>query len=187
MGRTAAGVRGIRLADENDKVVGMICIDNMESSVLVVSENGYGKRSKVQDYRTTNRGGKGVKTISITGARQGILSLYVGINNEKNDDQLTEILIGLAHKEGNIDDQNTIKTGIDFLEREKKFLVVSGTSFFKVSPKDLQIEKLQKPVVDGKLIEGDRYKNWINTKQIRKADLKKTFEKVHKHLQQWQW
>ena len=66
MGRTAAGVRGIRLADDNDEVVGMICIEDQESTVLVVAENGYGKRSAVEDYRITNRGGKGVKTINVT-------------------------------------------------------------------------------------------------------------------------
>ena len=66
MGRTASGVRGIRLADENDEVVGMICIEDQESTVLVVAENGYGKRSAVEDYRITNRGGKGVKTINVT-------------------------------------------------------------------------------------------------------------------------
>ncbi len=65
MGRTAAGVRGIRLA-ENDELVGMICINDDEHNVLVVSENGYGKRSLIEDYRITNRGGKGVKTINIT-------------------------------------------------------------------------------------------------------------------------
>ena len=58
MGRTAAGVRGIRLANDNDEVVGMICVNDIQSSVLVVSENGYGKRSAVEDYRITNRGGK---------------------------------------------------------------------------------------------------------------------------------
>ena len=66
MGRNASGVRGIRLADEKDMVVGMICVDDLESNVLVVSENGYGKRSPVIDYRETNRGGKGVKTLNIT-------------------------------------------------------------------------------------------------------------------------
>ena len=75
MGRTAAGVRGIRLADKNDEVVGMICIDNMESSVLVVSENGYGKRSDVENYRITNRGGKGVKTINITEKTGDLITL----------------------------------------------------------------------------------------------------------------
>src|SRR6056297_2496544 len=66
MGRNASGVRGITLADDNDEVVGMITVENFNSDILVVSENGYGKRSSLEDYRITNRGGKGVKTISIT-------------------------------------------------------------------------------------------------------------------------
>jgi len=67
MGRTASGVRGIRLADEKtDFVIGMITVENKEKEILVVSEKGYGKRSDIDEYRTTNRGGKGVKTINVT-------------------------------------------------------------------------------------------------------------------------
>jgi len=66
MGRTASGVRGITLAGENDEVIGMVCVQNGHEDILVISENGYGKRSKIDDYRVTNRGGKGVKTINIT-------------------------------------------------------------------------------------------------------------------------
>ncbi len=66
MGRTATGVRGVTLAGPNDEVIGMISVDNPETSVLVVSEKGYGKRTDIEDYRITNRGGKGVKTINIT-------------------------------------------------------------------------------------------------------------------------
>jgi DNA gyrase subunit A len=66
MGRNASGVRGIRLADDADEVVGMIAINDTASEILVVSENGFGKRSSIEDYRITNRGGKGVKTISVT-------------------------------------------------------------------------------------------------------------------------
>jgi len=67
MGRNAAGVRGITLADQKkDEVIGMVCISEPGYDVLVVSENGYGKRSSLDDYRITNRGGKGVKTINIT-------------------------------------------------------------------------------------------------------------------------
>ena len=66
MGRNASGVRGIRLNSEKDEVIGMIAINESETDVLVVSENGYGKRSSLEDYRITNRGGKGVKTISVT-------------------------------------------------------------------------------------------------------------------------
>ncbi len=66
MGRNASGVRGIRLQHNKDEVIGMVSVNDMESNILVVSSNGYGKRSKLDDYRITNRGGKGVKTISIT-------------------------------------------------------------------------------------------------------------------------
>ena len=66
MGRNASGVRGIRLQHNKDEVIGMVSVNDMESNILVVSSNGYGKRSKLEDYRITNRGGKGVKTISIT-------------------------------------------------------------------------------------------------------------------------
>ena len=65
IGRTASGVRGISLP-ENDEVIGMICVENEMEDVMVVSENGFGKRSKIEDYRVTNRGGKGVKTINVT-------------------------------------------------------------------------------------------------------------------------
>src|SRR5690606_18075939 len=57
MGRTASGVRGITLAHENDEVIGMVTVNDMASEILVVSENGYGKRSSLEDYRVTNRGG----------------------------------------------------------------------------------------------------------------------------------
>ncbi|WP_199138108.1 DNA gyrase subunit A [Pedobacter sp. ASV12] len=66
MGRTATGVRGVTLAHDQDEVVGMIAVDDKEATVLVVSEKGYGKRTDIDDYRVTNRGGKGVKTINIT-------------------------------------------------------------------------------------------------------------------------
>ncbi|MFD1163248.1 MULTISPECIES: DNA gyrase subunit A [Hwangdonia] len=85
MGRGASGVRGIRLQDEKtDEVVGMIAVDDMESDILVVSENGYGKRSSLEDYRITNRGGKGVKTISITEKTGNLVS----IKNVTDDDDL---------------------------------------------------------------------------------------------------
>jgi DNA gyrase subunit A len=84
MGRIATGVRGMTLDDDNDEAVGMVCIKNPEKEhILVVSEQGYGKRSKIDDYRITNRGGKGVKTINVT-EKTGKL---VGIKNvtEEND------------------------------------------------------------------------------------------------------
>ena len=84
MGRNASGVRGIRLKDSSDEVIGMISVNDMDSDILVVSENGYGKRSSLEDYRITNRGGKGVKTISIT-EKTGDL---VSIKNVSDGDDL---------------------------------------------------------------------------------------------------
>ncbi|WP_411767412.1 DNA gyrase subunit A [Winogradskyella sp. A3E31] len=84
MGRNASGVRGIRLGHDKDEVIGMIAVNDMDSNILVVSENGYGKRSSLEDYRVTNRGGKGVKTISIT-EKTGKL---VAIKNVSDEDDL---------------------------------------------------------------------------------------------------
>jgi len=91
MGRTASGVRGVKLQSPTDEVIGMVNIDSPEQSILVVSENGYGKRSFLNDpedgeaiYRVTNRGGKGVKTLSIT-EKTGKL---IAIKQVSNDDQL---------------------------------------------------------------------------------------------------
>jgi DNA gyrase subunit A len=84
MGRNASGVRGIRLANKKDEVIGMITVDDLNSNILVVSENGYGKQSSIEDYRITNRGGKGVKTISIT-EKTGNL---VAIKNVTDEDDL---------------------------------------------------------------------------------------------------
>ncbi|MFK5890918.1 MAG: DNA gyrase subunit A [Flavobacteriaceae bacterium] len=84
MGRNASGVRGIKLANDKDEVIGMIAIEDANSEVLVVSANGYGKRSSVEDYRITNRGGKGVKTINVT-EKTGNL---VAIKNVSDTDDL---------------------------------------------------------------------------------------------------
>ena len=84
MGRNASGVRGIRLANNADEVIGMVSVNDMDSDILVVSENGYGKRSKLEDYRMTNRGGKGVKTISITDKTGSLVS----IKNVSDSDDL---------------------------------------------------------------------------------------------------
>jgi DNA gyrase subunit A len=75
MGRTASGVRGISLKDESDEVIGMVTVNDFNSEILVVSENGYGKRSSLEEYRITNRGGKGVKTLNITEKTGSLISI----------------------------------------------------------------------------------------------------------------
>ncbi len=75
MGRTASGVRGITLKDDSDEVIGMVTVNDMNSEILVVAENGYGKRSSLDEYRITNRGGKGVKTLNITEKTGKLISI----------------------------------------------------------------------------------------------------------------
>ncbi|RTY97185.1 DNA gyrase subunit A [Flavobacterium sp. RSP49] len=75
MGRTASGVRGITLKDDSDEVIGMVTVNDMSSEILVVAENGYGKRSSLDEYRITNRGGKGVKTLNITEKTGKLISI----------------------------------------------------------------------------------------------------------------
>ncbi|MFT5236966.1 MAG: DNA gyrase subunit A [Flavobacteriaceae bacterium] len=77
MGRNASGVRGITLNHKDDQVIGMIAVNDKESDILVVSENGYGKRSTLEDYRITNRGGKGVKTINVTEKTGNLVAIKV--------------------------------------------------------------------------------------------------------------
>lgn len=84
MGRTASGVKGMELDDENDEVVGMICLkDITKETILVVSEQGYGKRSNPEDYRITNRGGKGVRTLNIT-EKTGKLVAILNVTDEND-------------------------------------------------------------------------------------------------------
>ena len=101
MGRTATGVRGISLASDSDEVVGMIAVDSPETTVLVVSERGYGKRTDIEDYRVTNRGGKGVKTINVT-EKTGELVAIKGVTD--NDDLM------IINKSGIV-----IRIGVDTL------------------------------------------------------------------------
>ena len=86
MGRNASGVRGITLNGPSDEVIGMVSVSDSETEILVVSENGYGKRSSLDDYRTTNRGGKGVKTLSITDKTGELVSI-------KNVSDLDDLMI----------------------------------------------------------------------------------------------
>lgn len=86
MGRTASGVRGITLGHANDEVVGMVAVNDMESNILVVSEKGYGKRSNLEDYRITNRGGKGVKTLNISEKTGNLVAI-------KNVDDTNDLMI----------------------------------------------------------------------------------------------
>jgi DNA gyrase subunit A len=97
MGRTATGVRGITLGSKTDEVIGMICVNGPEESILVVSEKGYGKRSDLEDYRVTNRGGKGVKTINVTEKTGSLIAIK---NVTDTDDLMIINLSGIIIRMG---------------------------------------------------------------------------------------
>ena len=127
MGRTASGVRGFRIdEDGQDEVVGMICVNDPErETVLVVSENGYGKRTAVEDYRVTNRGGKGVKTLDVTEKTGKV----VAIKSVTEDDDLmiinkSGITIRLRLKEVRV--QGRATQGVRLINLEKRGDVISS-------------------------------------------------------------
>ena len=99
MGRTASGVRGVRLENEKDEVIGMVCVpdNNEETSIMVVSEKGYGKRTAIDDYRITGRGGKGVKTLSITDKTGALISIK-DVTDENNLMIITKLGITIRMK-----------------------------------------------------------------------------------------
>ena len=157
MGRTAAGVRGIRLKDDKDKVIGMICINDSESSVLVVAENGYGKRSAVDDYRITNRGGKGVKTINITEKTGDLISL----KNVSDDEDLMVI-----NKSG-----VTIRIAVDTLREMGR--ATQGVRIIRLKDDDsiASVAKVSRfEVQEDELLEGEKgkIKNEESSEEINK-------------------
>jgi DNA gyrase subunit A len=140
MGRTAAGVRGVTLDTSTDKVIGMVCITREDANLLVVSENGYGKRSSIEDYRITKRGGKGVYTINIT-EKTGRL---VAIKEVGDDDDLMII------------NRSGITIRISVTELRVMGRATQGVRLIKLNEDDRisSVEKIQK--IEGERIEGEK-------------------------------
>jgi DNA gyrase subunit A len=146
MGRTATGVRGINLSSDNDEVIGMVTVNDPSQTILVVSENGYGKRSEVEEYRVTNRGAKGVKTINIT-EKTGQL---IAIKNVTDEDDLmiinkSGIVLRMAIKDIRVMGRNT--QGVRLINLKDNDSIAAVT----VVPKDEE-EEVVKP--DGEILEG---------------------------------
>ena len=141
MGRVATGVRGMRLDGGDDEVVGMIVVNNSETeTIMVVSENGYGKRSQVEDYRKTNRGGKGVKTLNITDKTGRLVS----IKNVTDDNDLmiinkSGITIRLAVAECRVMGRNT--QGVRLINLTKKNDVIASVCKVMSSELEASVEE----------------------------------------------
>ena len=141
MGRTATGVRGITLGSENDEVIGMISVNDEDTTVLVVSEKGYGKRSSLDDYRVTNRGGKGVKTLNITD-KTGSLVAIKGVTD--NDDLM------IINKSGIV-----IRIGVETLRVMGR--ATQGVRLITLKETDdiASIAKVQREEEEDEIIEGE--------------------------------
>jgi len=139
MGRTATGVRGVTLESDADKVIGMVCISREDANLLVVSEKGYGKRSLVDDYRITRRGGKGVKTINITEKTGKLVAIKEVVDN---DDLM------IINKSG-------ISIRISVAELRIMGRATQGVRLIKLNEDDAisSVEKIQK--IEGELPEGE--------------------------------
>ncbi len=139
MGRTATGVRGVTLESDSDKVIGMVCISREDANLLVVSEKGYGKRSLVDDYRITRRGGKGVKTINITEKTGKLVAIKEVVDN---DDLM------IINKSG-------ISIRISVAELRIMGRATQGVRLIKLNEDDAisSVEKIQK--IEGEITEGE--------------------------------
>lgn len=157
MGRVSTGVRGMRLDGDSDEVIGMVVVNKPEEeTIMVVSENGYGKRSQVEDYRITNRGGKGVKTLSITDKTGSLVAIKV----VTDDDDLmiinkSGILIRLKVSDCRVMGRAT--QGVRLINLSKKNDVIS--SVCKVMSSDVEAE-----------VEAESKKNWAATSEVIRKD-----------------
>lgn len=148
LGRTAMGVKGVTLADGDDRVIGMLCVDNAMSNVLIVSQNGFGKRSLLEDYRITHRGGKGVATIKIT-EKTGKL---IAIKDVTDEDDLmiinrSGIAIRLHVDTLRILGRNT--QGVKLIDLRKNDVIAAVC----VVPRQEDEEELDGEVMDAEIVE----------------------------------
>ena len=128
MGRVSTGVRGMTLDEEDstDEIVGMICMEpECHNNVMVISENGFGKRSELDDYRITNRGGKGVKTMNITD-KTGRLVAMKSVNDENDLVIINKSGITLRLKVSDIRVQGRATQGVKVINLEKRNDVIAS-------------------------------------------------------------
>ncbi len=135
MGRNASGVRAINLENDSEEVIGMVCVNEGEGEILVVSENGYGKRSALDEYRVTNRGGKGVKTMNITEKTGGLIAL----KNVTDEDDLmiinkSGVMIRISVEEMRVMGRNT--QGVRLINLKANDSIASITKVPSDDPQD---------------------------------------------------
>ena len=150
MGRGASGVRGIKLNDDEDEVVGMIALNDMDANILVVSENGYGKRSSLEDYRVTNRGGKGVKTISIT-EKTGVLVAIKNVNDQDDLMIINKSGIAIRMEISGLRVMGRVTQGVKLINLKSEDTIAAVAKVMKDDDKIEDVNDLE--VNDGTIIE----------------------------------
>ncbi len=145
MGRMSAGVRGMRLDDDSDEVVGMICMEaDSTNNVMVLSANGYGKRSQLDDYRITNRGGKGVKTMNIT-AKTGSLVAIKSVNDDNDLVIINKSGITIRIRVADIRVMGRYTQGVRIINLEKRADTIASVCCVDSDPEEVVEEIEQNP------------------------------------------
>jgi DNA gyrase subunit A len=144
MGRTASGVRGVRLESDADEVIGMVCVNsNMEdTTIMVVSEKGYGKRTNIDDYRITGRGGKGVKTLSVT-EKTGALISMKDVTDENDLMIITKLGITIRMKMEDVRVMGRATQGVRLIKVRDKDDIASVAKVPKVDEEDEDLENME--------------------------------------------
>lgn len=147
MGRVATGVRGMKLDDGNDEVIGMICMHPDDNhNVMVVSENGYGKRSLLDDYRITNRGGKGVKTMNVT-EKTGTLVAIKSVSDENDLVIINRSGITLRVRMTDIRVMGRATQGVRIINLEKRGDEIASVCCVDTDPAEEAVEALENPEI----------------------------------------
>lgn len=149
MGRTASGVRGVRLESDTDEVIGMVCVNSNEedTTIMVVSEKGYGKRTDIDDYRITGRGGKGVKTLSVT-EKTGALISMKDVTDENDLMIITKLGITIRMKMEDVRVMGRATQGVRLIKVRDKDAIASVAKVPKADEEDEELEDIETENVD---------------------------------------
>ena len=169
MGRNASGVKGVTLKNESDFVIGMVCVEDKERNILVVSENGYGKRSNIDEYRHTNRGGKGVRTLKITDKTGNLIAIKdVADENDLMIINKSGITIRIAVKDLRVMGRSTQGVRLIKLKDEDQIAAVCRID---VTEDD---EDIERAIIDGEEIIDDS----IDLEEIEEIEEEETEDEI---------
>jgi len=171
MGRTASGVRGVRLESDTDEVIGMVCVNSNEedTTIMVVSEKGYGKRTDIDDYRITGRGGKGVKTLSIT-EKTGALISMKDVTDENDLMIITKLGITIRMKMEDVRVMGRATQGVRLIKVRDKDAIASVAKVPRADEEDEELEETEFEDIDNSDTDSTETKEENDTKTEENED-----------------